>query len=115
MNANRTVQSASPDVGSAPGSMGFACGGQSEVLKQVLCVIDKKVRNMEKKKVRTAVCTIELKFPKYTTVLATTVSLLNVLKTACCNLCFLLQSKLDDYQGRKNKGEGLNQDQLVSA
>uniref|UniRef100_A0A665UEL3 Cell cycle associated protein 1b n=1 Tax=Echeneis naucrates TaxID=173247 RepID=A0A665UEL3_ECHNA len=41
MNANRTVQSASPDVGSAPGSM---------VLKQVLCVIDKKVRNMEKKK-----------------------------------------------------------------
>uniref|UniRef100_A0A3Q1G6N4 Cell cycle associated protein 1b n=1 Tax=Acanthochromis polyacanthus TaxID=80966 RepID=A0A3Q1G6N4_9TELE len=62
MNANRTVQSASPDVGSAPGSM---------VLKQVLCVIDKKVRNMEKKK-----------------------------------------SKLDDYQVRKNKGEGLNQDQL---
>uniref|UniRef100_A0A4W6CWB4 Cell cycle associated protein 1b n=1 Tax=Lates calcarifer TaxID=8187 RepID=A0A4W6CWB4_LATCA len=51
MNANRTVQSASPDVGSAPGSMGnFALGGQSEVLKQVLCVIDKKVRNMEKKK-----------------------------------------------------------------
>uniref|UniRef100_A0A672ZTP1 Cell cycle associated protein 1b n=1 Tax=Sphaeramia orbicularis TaxID=375764 RepID=A0A672ZTP1_9TELE len=38
MNANRTVQSASPDVGS------------SDVLKQVLCVIDKKVRNMEKKK-----------------------------------------------------------------
>ncbi|XP_047452717.1 caprin-1b isoform X2 [Mugil cephalus] len=71
MNANRTVQSASPDVGSAPGSMGFGFGGQSEVLKQVLCVIDKKVRNMEKKK-----------------------------------------SKLDDYQGRKNKGEGLNQDQL---
>ncbi|XP_023271073.1 caprin-1 isoform X2 [Seriola lalandi dorsalis] len=51
MNANRTVQSASPDVGSAPGSMGnIALGGQSEVLKQVLCVIDKKVRNMEKKK-----------------------------------------------------------------
>ncbi|XP_041853110.1 caprin-1b isoform X3 [Melanotaenia boesemani] len=72
MNANRTVQSASPEVGSAPGSMGnFALGGQSEVLKQVLCVIDKKVRNMEKKK-----------------------------------------SKLDDYQVRKNKGEGLNQDQL---
>uniref|UniRef100_A0A3Q0STV1 Cell cycle associated protein 1b n=1 Tax=Amphilophus citrinellus TaxID=61819 RepID=A0A3Q0STV1_AMPCI len=62
MNANRTVQSASPDVGSAPGSM---------VLKQVLVVIEKKVRNMEKKK-----------------------------------------SKLDDYQVRKNKGEGLNQDQL---
>uniref|UniRef100_A0A665UF04 Cell cycle associated protein 1b n=1 Tax=Echeneis naucrates TaxID=173247 RepID=A0A665UF04_ECHNA len=51
MNANRTVQSASPDVGSAPGSMGnLPLGGQSEVLKQVLCVIDKKVRNMEKKK-----------------------------------------------------------------
>uniref|UniRef100_A0A7N8XE50 Cell cycle associated protein 1b n=1 Tax=Mastacembelus armatus TaxID=205130 RepID=A0A7N8XE50_9TELE len=41
MNGNRQVQSASPDVGSAPGST---------VLKQVLCVIDKKVRNMEKKK-----------------------------------------------------------------
>lgn len=52
MNANRTVQSASPDVGSAPGSMGnFALGGQAEVLKQVLCVLDKKVRNLEKKKV----------------------------------------------------------------
>ncbi|XP_028285700.1 caprin-1b isoform X2 [Parambassis ranga] len=72
MNANRTVQSASPDVGSAPGSLGnVALGGQSEVLKQVLLVIDKKVRNMEKKK-----------------------------------------SKLDDYKVRKNKGEGLNQDQL---
>ncbi|XP_038561466.1 caprin-1b isoform X2 [Micropterus salmoides] len=51
MNANGTMQSVSPDVGSAPGSMGnFAFGGQSEVLKQVLCVIDKKARNMEKKK-----------------------------------------------------------------
>ncbi|XP_034060802.1 caprin-1b isoform X2 [Gymnodraco acuticeps] len=49
MNANGTMQSASPDVGSAPGSMGnFA--GQPEVMKQVLCVLDKKVRNMEKKK-----------------------------------------------------------------
>lgn len=54
MNANGTMQSVSPDVGSAPGSMGnFAFGGQSEVLKQVLCVIDKKARNMEKKKVST--------------------------------------------------------------
>ncbi|KAI3371186.1 hypothetical protein L3Q82_023818, partial [Scortum barcoo] len=51
MNANGTAQAASPDVGSAPGSIGnFALGGQSEVLKQVLCVIDKKTRNMEKKK-----------------------------------------------------------------
>uniref|UniRef100_A0A8C7XP04 Cell cycle associated protein 1b n=1 Tax=Oryzias sinensis TaxID=183150 RepID=A0A8C7XP04_9TELE len=58
-NANTPVQSASPEVGSAP------------VLKQVLCIIDKKVRNMEKKK-----------------------------------------SKLDDYSVKKNKGEGLNQDQL---
>lgn len=57
MNANRTVQSASPDVGSAPGSMGnLALGGQSEVLKQVLVVIEKKVRNMEKKKVRKFNC-----------------------------------------------------------
>lgn len=52
MNANGTALSVSPDVGSAPGSMGnFALGGQSEVLKQVLGVIDKKARNMEKKKV----------------------------------------------------------------
>ncbi|XP_055011491.1 caprin-1b [Boleophthalmus pectinirostris] len=49
MNASRSVQNASPEVGSAPGSMGSACG-QSEVLKQVLGVIDKKARNMEKKK-----------------------------------------------------------------
>ncbi|XP_037307944.2 caprin-1b isoform X1 [Pungitius pungitius] len=50
-SAMNAVQSASPDVGSAPGSMGnFALGGQSEVMKQVLCVLDKKVRNMEKKK-----------------------------------------------------------------
>uniref|UniRef100_A0A669F0Y0 Cell cycle associated protein 1b n=1 Tax=Oreochromis niloticus TaxID=8128 RepID=A0A669F0Y0_ORENI len=56
MNANRTVQSASPDVGSAPGSMGnLALGGQSEVLKQVLVVIEKKVRNMEKKKIQKVV------------------------------------------------------------
>ncbi len=52
MNANGTVQAASPDVGSAPGSVGSsALSGQSEVLKQVLGVIDKKARNMEKKKV----------------------------------------------------------------
>ncbi|XP_058502266.1 caprin-1b isoform X1 [Solea solea] len=52
MNANRALQTASPDVGSAPGSMGNVPlgGGQSEVLKQVLGVIEKKVRNMEKKK-----------------------------------------------------------------
>ncbi|XP_036963081.1 caprin-1b isoform X2 [Acanthopagrus latus] len=48
MNANGPLQSVSPDVGSAPGSMGSL--GQSEVLKQVLGVIDKKARNMEKKK-----------------------------------------------------------------
>lgn len=51
MNANGPLQSVSPDVGSAPGSMGSL--GQSEVLKQVLGVIDKKARNMEKKKVST--------------------------------------------------------------
>ncbi|XP_060891644.1 caprin-1b isoform X3 [Labrus mixtus] len=51
MNANGTMQSVSPDVGSAPGSVGScSLGGQSEVLKQVLGVIDKKARNMEKKK-----------------------------------------------------------------
>ncbi|XP_056137697.1 caprin-1b isoform X2 [Lampris incognitus] len=53
MNGNGTVQSTSPDVGSAPGSVGqITLGGQSEVLKQVLGVIEKKVRNMEKKKVK---------------------------------------------------------------
>lgn len=52
MNTNGTVQSVSPDVGSALGSGGnFSPGGQSEVLKQVLGVIEKKARNMEKKKV----------------------------------------------------------------
>lgn len=59
MNANGAGQSVSPDVGSAPGSTGsFGFCGQSEVLKQVLGVIDKKARNMEKKKVSivTAVC-----------------------------------------------------------
>ncbi|KAG9330255.1 hypothetical protein JZ751_026017 [Albula glossodonta] len=56
MIGNRTVQSSSPDVGSAPGSVGqFTIGGQSsgaqtEAMKQVLGVIEKKVRNMEKKK-----------------------------------------------------------------
>uniref|UniRef100_A0A8C5CJN3 Cell cycle associated protein 1b n=1 Tax=Gadus morhua TaxID=8049 RepID=A0A8C5CJN3_GADMO len=51
MIGNRTVQAASPDVGSAPASLGqISLAGQSEVLKQVLCVIEKKVRNMEKKK-----------------------------------------------------------------
>lgn len=47
MNANGTMQSVSPDMGSVPGSL---CG-QSEVLKQVMGVIEKKARNMEKKKV----------------------------------------------------------------
>lgn len=48
MNANGTMQSVSPDMGSAPGLL---CG-QSDVLKQVMGVIEKKARNMEKKKVR---------------------------------------------------------------
>ncbi|XP_067089973.1 caprin-1b isoform X2 [Osmerus mordax] len=56
MNGNRTMQSASPEVGSAPGSMGQitlggqTSGAQTEAMKQVLGVIEKKVRNMEKKK-----------------------------------------------------------------
>ncbi|XP_077565730.1 caprin-1b [Stigmatopora nigra] len=51
MNANGMAQSASPDVGSAPGVViGNTLSGPSEVLKQVLQVIDKKARNMEKKK-----------------------------------------------------------------
>lgn len=39
---HNAVQSSSPELGS---------GTQSEAMKQVLQVIDKKVRNMEKKKV----------------------------------------------------------------
>lgn len=56
-NGNRTVKSASPDVGSAPGSAGQiiinnqTSGGHTEAMKQVLGIIEKKVRNMEKKKV----------------------------------------------------------------
>ncbi|XP_041725019.1 caprin-1b isoform X3 [Coregonus clupeaformis] len=54
MNGNRTVQSASPDMGSTPGQItlggGQSSGAQTEAMKQVLGVIDKKVRNMEKKK-----------------------------------------------------------------
>lgn len=42
MIGNNAVQSAIPDLGN---------GNNSEAIKQVLAVIDKKVRNMEKKKV----------------------------------------------------------------
>ncbi|KAL4622825.1 caprin-1 [Arapaima gigas] len=53
---NRTVQSSSPEVGSAPGSTGQLTvtsqysGSQTEAMKQILGVLEKKVRNMEKKK-----------------------------------------------------------------
>ena len=47
MVGNNAVQSASPELGS---------GNHSEVMKQVLVVIDKKVRNMEKKKVVMSLC-----------------------------------------------------------
>uniref|UniRef100_A0A8C7FCZ0 Cell cycle associated protein 1 n=1 Tax=Oncorhynchus kisutch TaxID=8019 RepID=A0A8C7FCZ0_ONCKI len=54
VNNGSTVQSASPDVGSIPGQItlggGQSSGAQTEAMKQVLGVIDKKVRNMEKKK-----------------------------------------------------------------
>uniref|UniRef100_A0AAR2KNL0 Caprin-1-like n=1 Tax=Pygocentrus nattereri TaxID=42514 RepID=A0AAR2KNL0_PYGNA len=55
-NGNRTVKSASPEVGFAPASLnqiassGQLPGTQSEAMKQVLGVVEKKVRNMEKKK-----------------------------------------------------------------
>ncbi|XP_051512318.1 caprin-1-like [Myxocyprinus asiaticus] len=55
-NCTRTVKSASPDLGSAPGSMNQITasnqltGTQSEAMNQVLVVLEKKVRNMEKKK-----------------------------------------------------------------
>ncbi|XP_071009659.1 caprin-1b isoform X2 [Oncorhynchus clarkii lewisi] len=46
MNGNRTVQSASPDVGPIPGQItlggGQSSGAQTEAMKQVLGVIDKK-------------------------------------------------------------------------
>ncbi|RXN01720.1 Caprin-1 [Acipenser ruthenus] len=48
------VQAASPELGSVPGSLSmsaqFQSGAQSETIKQVLGVIEKKVRNLEKKK-----------------------------------------------------------------
>ncbi|KPP60458.1 hypothetical protein Z043_121543, partial [Scleropages formosus] len=48
---NSAVQSTSPDVGAGPGSMTIqSSGAQTEAMKQVLGVIEKKVRNMEKKK-----------------------------------------------------------------
>ncbi|KAM6960651.1 caprin-1b [Aplochiton taeniatus] len=53
MNGNRTVRSASPDVESTPGSGslgGQSPGVQTEVMKQVVGFLEKKVRNMEKKK-----------------------------------------------------------------
>lgn len=40
------VQSSSPELGSA-----LAAGAPSEALKQVLNIVEKKVRNMEKRKV----------------------------------------------------------------
>uniref|UniRef100_A0A8C9YNY1 Cell cycle associated protein 1a n=1 Tax=Sander lucioperca TaxID=283035 RepID=A0A8C9YNY1_SANLU len=46
MVGNNAVQSAIPDLGN---------GSNSEAMKQVLAVIDKKVRNMEKKKIQKAV------------------------------------------------------------
>ncbi|XP_036417338.1 caprin-1b isoform X1 [Colossoma macropomum] len=54
-NGNRTLKSASPEVGFAPASLNQITssqvpGTQSEAMKQVLGVIEKKVRNMEKKK-----------------------------------------------------------------
>lgn len=50
MNGDSSVHSTSPELGSVPGLSG-AQGPQTEALKQVLTVIEKKVRNMEKKKV----------------------------------------------------------------
>ncbi|XP_041931209.1 caprin-1-like isoform X1 [Alosa sapidissima] len=49
MNGDSSVHSTSPELGSAPVASG-AGGSQTEALKQVLTVIEKKVRNMEKKK-----------------------------------------------------------------
>ncbi|XP_016301303.1 caprin-1-like isoform X3 [Sinocyclocheilus anshuiensis] len=55
-NGTRTVKSASPDLGFAPGSINQITasnqltGTQSEATKQVLVVLEKKVRSMEKKK-----------------------------------------------------------------
>lgn len=144
MNGNRTVQSASPDVGSAPVSLGQtmlgggqSSGAQTEVMKQVLGVIEKKVRNMEKKKVNIIIThsfffflTSHMPLPPHEWQVtfrnnqyvksqkhwfvdgsligsgADATPFHSMLKS-------LLQSKLDDYQAKKNKGERLNQDQLV--
>lgn len=65
-----------------------------------------------------AICNWYLKCPWKTKSLTRRLSLLlictNILRI-CCILDLLLQSKLDDYQVRKDKGENLNQDQLVGA
>ncbi|XP_030620651.1 caprin-1a isoform X2 [Chanos chanos] len=47
---NSAVQPSSPELGCAQTSMSQSPGVQCEALKQVLSVLDKKVRNMEKKK-----------------------------------------------------------------
>ncbi|KAA0714878.1 Caprin-1 Cell cycle-associated protein 1 [Triplophysa tibetana] len=50
-NGTRTMKSASPELGSAPASMNQNTAiNQSEAMKQLLVVLEKKVRNMEKKK-----------------------------------------------------------------
>ncbi|MGH0145469.1 UNVERIFIED_CONTAM: hypothetical protein FKN15_005421 [Acipenser sinensis] len=53
-SSSSMVQAASPELGSVPGSLSmsaqFQSGAQSETIKQVLGVIEKKVRNLEKKK-----------------------------------------------------------------
>ncbi|KAL4613486.1 caprin-1-like isoform X1 [Arapaima gigas] len=48
--SNRALQSSSPDEGAGSGSSTQSSGAQTEAMKQVLSVIEKKVRNMEKKK-----------------------------------------------------------------
>lgn len=92
MVGNSAAQSAILDLGS---------GSQNDTMKQVLGVVDKKLRNMEKKKVSAAK---RVFYPSHMDFFLFLFQHFHILS---------IQSKLDDYQAKKNKGERLNQDQLV--
>lgn len=102
MVGNNAAQSAILDLGSV---------SQTDTMKQVLGVVDKKVRNMEKKKV---FAQKNKSFPvshPYMDQFSTYIMLFFFFNFVFSTLS---QSKLDDYQAKKDKGERLNQDQLVS-
>ncbi|KAK1335673.1 hypothetical protein QTO34_003466 [Cnephaeus nilssonii] len=117
----------------APASQHPATGTgavQTEAMKQILGVIDKKLRNLEKKKgyrapARTCLvlappahllhhpAAVPLSWGPIGAGSASTASCCQrCIADACHVPCRTLVGKLDDYQERMNKGERLNQDQL---